>query len=1271
MAPVGRFSAPGPITFTDVVTNNSLKQSSSALSPTSCGVSVFNPMDAPLLSELKGLGQSDTDVTQLLSGVQKAWSHASMLANAYQQGNVGEQLATHMGEAGVQLTKTKSSRDWQESTPSVLQFGEFYATSKTSVNLISGSQAHVQSYANINTPIFRISASTTEANSKSNSTNVSGGLNFMTYTPSASISHQKSEFRSVTHQNGLLKVYDPYGCVNLNKMDHLELTGGNIQASNIKGHVKKIEVVSLQDELHSKHNSAGVNASVSFAGGSMCSGTGGFSVTAGSSHVKRVNQVSGIDIANGFTDAFVVDELHEKGLSSNPLLAAHAKHHTFVPIYDVNKSPSFGMGMQGVDLSSGAAFGNSLAKNGLTLGAGFAAAELAHMAGANDNVASLFGTLATTVTSNQINQTFGEDVSQPESGFGMLGHVSYSDGDHSVNVLGLDISMPKFNQAFAGIQRAAESLALKVSDLIVPDVAEKLFAPDVSATAPPVVPVLVIPEPEPEPKSTPPLEVVSEDDDRHALRLKTDKDKVDVEDKAAEEGLTERMRQAAAKKQPTGTGKTNANTTDELPPLGFFGLPKAVRNLIENAPLIFEEQPQAIAAEERVEMRIKKKSPESYTLKEKMDHGADLHQGCLDKVDDILRDPNATWSDWMWAQFVKVGCQENLNNMVGVSGQSSIYMYGFEMLDSGSGLMRDYMNKGAVDQQQLDDFLYAGQHVTLAAFQVAGGRIIGGLGKRVVAGTANTFRKIFDFRNLNMGKGVTGFVDNPKAGIWSTARYSGDYAINQDPRYEVTKKNWTLDPNAPFNVFTHGNENVALVRTPGGMKPVNAKGFSKIMGNNADYLQGTPLHLFICNTGKGFAQQVSNRMDVPVFAPTDYMVTLRSGKIGIGQLKIVNGLQVLDHKKLGESRLFMPERGRTINDDLKASVGKSKFLSIAQNLLIDDKGSGKSPFGGGGPSKKAIKTLAKMKNNPANDWTVDDLETVGKGFGIEVKKGGNHILLKYPDGSQFGLPYSRVTVDKLMVKKFTRKIEDLDGPGNGSSFLKDDAGSIRIPTKREVKVFGRSMKDSFLEKLHNYEYKKLGWVPLTDKPRGGKWDEVTVGPVVVMNNLDGRVQDLKQKNNPKGPFTLVWEGADYMPFGDAHPWSLGPKHFSDYLYANGYKHGQPVALVSCNSERVAKDLSAFMQVPVSGFHGFVRPKESGGFKLIDLDTRKLGYMETFYPQPSYKKALVGAAGMAAGIAPMLLLRADTRNEEPDPSKVDHQLRYEGYFKKSMPFGEFE
>lgn len=74
---------------------------------------------------------------------------------------------------------------------------------------------------------------------------------------------------------------------------------------------------------------------------------------------------------------------------------------------------------------------------------------------------------------------------------------------------------------------------------------------------------------------------------------------------------------------------------------------------------------------------------------------------------------------------------------------------------------------------------------------------------------------------------------------------------------------------------------------------------------------------------------------------------------------------------------------------------------------------------------KAEKLIAKMRANP-RDWRIEQLESVTKRFGVEVRKtGGSHFVFLHPDSElAVTVPFKR-PIKPVYVTQFLALLDDL------------------------------------------------------------------------------------------------------------------------------------------------------------------------------------------------------------------------------------------------------
>lgn len=74
---------------------------------------------------------------------------------------------------------------------------------------------------------------------------------------------------------------------------------------------------------------------------------------------------------------------------------------------------------------------------------------------------------------------------------------------------------------------------------------------------------------------------------------------------------------------------------------------------------------------------------------------------------------------------------------------------------------------------------------------------------------------------------------------------------------------------------------------------------------------------------------------------------------------------------------------------------------------------------------RSHKLLEKMRHNPG-DWRIDEIETVAKHYGINVRKsGGSHVIFDHAEWVELLSIPSRRPIKPIYVKKFVSLIDTL------------------------------------------------------------------------------------------------------------------------------------------------------------------------------------------------------------------------------------------------------
>lgn len=101
---------------------------------------------------------------------------------------------------------------------------------------------------------------------------------------------------------------------------------------------------------------------------------------------------------------------------------------------------------------------------------------------------------------------------------------------------------------------------------------------------------------------------------------------------------------------------------------------------------------------------------------------------------------------------------------------------------------------------------------------------------------------------------------------------------------------WIKEEKGFTDVIIHGAPNNAFMMVKGKWEPLNQRQLSKMIKKDSGYKKGA-IRLVSCSTGQhesGFAQNLANKMGVPVKAPTDTLWILPTGEMVIGKSQFSN-----------------------------------------------------------------------------------------------------------------------------------------------------------------------------------------------------------------------------------------------------------------------------------------------------------------------------------------------------------------------------------------------
>ena len=157
-----------------------------------------------------------------------------------------------------------------------------------------------------------------------------------------------------------------------------------------------------------------------------------------------------------------------------------------------------------------------------------------------------------------------------------------------------------------------------------------------------------------------------------------------------------------------------------------------------------------------------------------------------------------------------------------------------------------------------------------------------------------------------MGAGFHGGFGN----TYGAAFGSTDYMKPNDNFSRFIKNRPDVDVDGFYDIIAHGNEYTIEVQHNGKSIQINHRTAAKLfLKDNRYKKQG--IRLLSCSTGKidnGFAQNLANKLGVPVKAPTDILWVKPSGKYYVKSGKVINGHLYEDGSKPGRFKIFYPNR---------------------------------------------------------------------------------------------------------------------------------------------------------------------------------------------------------------------------------------------------------------------------------------------------------------------------------------------------------------------------
>ena len=157
-----------------------------------------------------------------------------------------------------------------------------------------------------------------------------------------------------------------------------------------------------------------------------------------------------------------------------------------------------------------------------------------------------------------------------------------------------------------------------------------------------------------------------------------------------------------------------------------------------------------------------------------------------------------------------------------------------------------------------------------------------------------------------MSKGYSGLFSGTLGFLATSGSY--DYMLPNDPFSKYIKLRKDIDTKGFYDIIAHGSNDSIFIVNNGKYIAINHRLLAKLLKKDKQS-KGKAIRLLSCNTGKitsGFAQNLANKLNVPVKAPTDYLWVLPNGNYFVAGGKIVNGILIADTTKKGKFKTFYP-----------------------------------------------------------------------------------------------------------------------------------------------------------------------------------------------------------------------------------------------------------------------------------------------------------------------------------------------------------------------------
>ena len=142
--------------------------------------------------------------------------------------------------------------------------------------------------------------------------------------------------------------------------------------------------------------------------------------------------------------------------------------------------------------------------------------------------------------------------------------------------------------------------------------------------------------------------------------------------------------------------------------------------------------------------------------------------------------------------------------------------------------------------------------------------------------------------------------------------YSGDAKLmgKKEAFLEYIARRKDIDINGYYDVIARGTSTYIQIENKGETHSIDWRVTAKIIRNSKGY-KGQAIRLMSCNTGaitNGFAQNLANKLGVPVSAPTHYLFVYKNGNYFV---EGSNDGGITPNGIKGSFKTFYPNRRKT------------------------------------------------------------------------------------------------------------------------------------------------------------------------------------------------------------------------------------------------------------------------------------------------------------------------------------------------------------------------